>query len=111
METDLSRPPPLPIPFHQAAQAWKQQDYQKTIDLLTRASQAQPSNSRLLFNLAEAYGLRFDYEQADRCLEQAIAVAANKIEAMAEAGRRCFRFAQPDMGNRYFTRAAEHADV
>jgi tetratricopeptide (TPR) repeat protein len=109
METDLS--PSLPSPFHQAAQAWKRQDYQQTIDLLTHASQSQPSNAGLLLNLAEAYGLRFEYEQADRCLERAIAVAANKTEAMADAGRRCVRFAKPDMGNRFFTRAADHADV
>src|SRR4051812_14171693 len=30
---------------------------------------------------------------------------------MADAGRRCVRFAKPDMGNRFFTRAADHADV
>ncbi|HWW02075.1 MAG TPA: sulfotransferase [Candidatus Acidoferrum sp.] len=102
---------PRPGSFQEAAEAWKRQDYQKTIELLTRASQAQPANSKLLLNLGEAYGLRFEYQEAERCLEKAVTVTSNKVETLAQAGRRCQRFGQPGMGNRYFTRAAEHPDV
>ena len=112
METQnpvLSRP--RSSTFQEAAESWKRQDYQKTIEILTRASQKQPANPKLLLNLGEAYGLRFDYQNAERCLEKAVTVASNKVETLAEAGRRCLRFQQPGMGNRYFTRAAEHADV
>src|SRR6266478_10192667 len=79
--------------------------------MLTRASQRDPANSKLLLNLGEAYGLRFEYQEAERCLEKAVTVASNKLEILAEAGRRCQRFAQPGMANRYFTRAAERPDV
>ncbi len=98
-------------PFQEAAEAWKRQDYQKTIELLTRASEQQPANSKILLNLGEAYGLRFNYQEAERWFEKAVIVASNKVETLAEAGRRCQRFGQPGMANRYFTRAAEIPEV
>jgi tetratricopeptide (TPR) repeat protein len=104
-----ARPPQSP--FQQAAHAWSRHDYQKTIEILRRATQQQPNNSKLLLNLGEAYGLRFEYDEADRCFEKAISIASNKTEVLAEAGRRSHRFGQPDMGNRYFSRAAERPDV
>src|SRR5438093_4350769 len=112
METQsLVLPRPRSRSFQESAEAWKRQEYHKTIEMLTRASQQHPANSKLLLNLGEAYGLRFEYEKAERCLEQAVAVASNKTETLGEAGRRCLRFEQPDMSKRYFTRAAERADV
>jgi tetratricopeptide (TPR) repeat protein len=112
METQNLVPPrPRTRLFQEAAEAWKRRDYQKTIEMLTRASQRQPTNSKLLLNLGEAYGRRFEYQEAERCLENAVTVASNKVETLAEAGRRCQRFGQPGMGNRYYTRAAEHPDV
>src|SRR6266568_5000719 len=97
--------------FQEASDAWRRQDYQKTIDMLTRATERDPANSKLLLNLGEAYGLRFEYPEAERCLEKAVIVASNKVETLAKAGRRCLRFGQPGMAHCYFTRAAEHADV
>jgi tetratricopeptide (TPR) repeat protein len=93
--------------FEEAAEAWRQQDYQRTIEILKRATQQQPNNSKLLLNLAEAYGLRFEYQEAERILQKVVAIASNKAEVLAEAGRRCHKFGQPEMGNRYFSRAAE----
>src|SRR5438132_699410 len=107
----LVLPRPRSRSFQEAAEAWKRQDYQKTIEMLTRACEREPANSKLLLNLGEAYGLRFEYQKAERCLEKAVTVASSKVETLADAGRRCLRFGQPGMGNRYFTRAAEHADV
>lgn len=98
-------------PFQEAAEAWQRRDYQKSIEMLARASQQQPANAKLLLNLGEAYGLRFEFQEAERCLEKAVTVAANRVEILAEAGRRCQRFGQPGMANRYFTRAAEHPEV
>lgn len=98
-------------PFQEIADAWKQRDYQKAIEILARASQQQPTNAKLLLNLAEAYGRRFEYQEAERCLDSAVAIASNKAEILAEAGRRCLRFAQPRMANRYFLCAAEHPNV
>jgi len=98
-------------PFQEAAQAWKRQDYQKTIELLSRASEQEPTNSKILLNLGEAYGLRYAYHDAECWLEKAVTVASKKMETLAEAGRRCLRFGQPVMANRYFTRAAELPEV
>src|SRR5260370_19829446 len=112
METQsLDLPRPRSRAFQNAAEAWRRRDYSKTIEMLTRASQRDPANSKLLLNLGEAYGLRFEYQEAERCLEKAVTVASNKVETLAEAGRRCVRLAQPGRGTRYFTRAAEHPNV
>ena len=114
MKTEIESPAalrPSLTPFQEATAAWRHRDYQKTIDILKRASQQQPTNSKLLLNLGEAYGLRFEYREAERWLEQAVAVAPNKAEILAEAGRRCQRFDQPAMANRYFVRAAEQPNL
>ena len=102
METQTHDSAARSTPFQEAAAAWKQQDYQKTIEILTRAIQLQPTNSRLLLNLAEAYGRRFEYQQAERHLEIAVSMAVNKTNTLVESGRRCERFGQPRMANRYF---------
>lgn len=112
IETQSSLPPrPAPTPFEEAANAWKRQDYEKSIEILRRASQQQPDNAKLLLNLAEAYGLRFEYQEAEKCLEKAVSVAADKVQILTAAGRRCNRFGQAEMGNRYFKRAAEHSEI
>jgi tetratricopeptide (TPR) repeat protein len=97
--------------FQEAAEAWQRQDYEQAIGILTRASELQPTNAQILLNLGEAYGLRFDYQQAERLLENAVMVSPNQVETLAEAGRRCLRFGQPGMASRYFSRAAERPNV
>jgi tetratricopeptide (TPR) repeat protein len=104
-------PTDRPNAFQEASEAWRQRDYQKTIELLKRATEQQPGNLKLLLNLGEAYGLRYEYEQAGLWLDQAVTVAPNKARALSEAGRRCQRFRQPALANRYFRRAAEQPDV
>src|SRR5580765_7945698 len=96
---------------HEAAEAWRRQDYQKTIQMLTHASEQDPADSKILLNLGEAYGLRFEYQEAERCLEKAVIFASDKVEAFAKAGWWCLTFRQPGRANHYFRRAAEHADV
>src|SRR5690349_5000192 len=102
---------PEPTAFEEAAEAWKRQDYEKTIEILKRASEQRPDNAKLLLNLAEAYGLRFEYQEAERWLEKAVAVAADKVQILAEAGRRSNRFGRAELANSYFKRAAGHPDV
>jgi tetratricopeptide (TPR) repeat protein len=104
-------PRPGPTAFEEAAEAWKRQDYEKTIEMLKRATQQQPNNAKLLLNLAEAYGLRFEYSEAERWLEKAVAIAGDKVQILAEAGRRCNRFGRAEMANGYFKRAVEHSEV
>ena len=95
--------------FQEAAEAWKLQDYQRTIETLERASRLDPANASVLLDLGRAYGLRYDYGAADRCLEKAVRVATQPVEVLTEAGRRCQEFGSYEMAKRYFERAAEQS--
>jgi tetratricopeptide (TPR) repeat protein len=112
METES---PALPRPkaswWQEASEAWSRQDYQQTIDLLNRASREQPGDWRLLLNLGEAYGRRFEYREAETRLEKAVQVSESKGEVLAEAGRRCERFGQPGMANSFFKRSLQNGNV
>jgi tetratricopeptide (TPR) repeat protein len=93
--------------FQEAAEAWKRQEYQHTIETLERATRRDPANARILLDLGRAYGLRYEYGAAERCLEKAVRVAPHRTEALAEAGRRCQEFGSYEMAKRYLERAAE----
>ena len=97
--------------FQQAAEAWKQQEYQKTIEILKRAAGLDPANAGIQLDLGRAYGLRYDYSNAERCMEKAASVAIRKVEALTEAGRRCQEFGNQEMAKRYFERAAGESGI
>lgn len=92
--------------FQEAADAWRHQAYDETIALLERAGRMDPANANVLFDLARAYGLRYDYAAAERSLEKAVRVSARRVEALAEAGRRAQEFGHYEMARGYFERAA-----
>lgn len=91
--------------FQDAAEAWRQQDYQQTIALLERASRLDPANTTVQLDLGRAYGLRYEYDAADRCFEKAVKIAPQKADVLIEAGRRSQAFGHYDMATRYFERA------
>jgi tetratricopeptide (TPR) repeat protein len=91
--------------FQQAAEAWRRQDYQETIETLERAGRLDPANVRVFFDLGRAYGLRYQYDAAERCLEKAVRLAPRKADALVEAGRRCQEFGHYAMATGYFERA------
>jgi tetratricopeptide (TPR) repeat protein len=93
--------------FQAAAEAWRRQDYDETIALLERASRSDPANVSVLLDLGRAYGLRYDYVSADRCLGKAVSLAPRKLEVLTEAGRRCQAFGHYEMASRFFERAAK----
>ena len=93
--------------FREAAESWKRQEYQQTIETLERAARLDPANANIHLDLGRAYGLRYNYGEAERCLEKAVRVAARKVETLAEAGRRCQEFGKYDMAQQYFERAAQ----
>jgi tetratricopeptide (TPR) repeat protein len=93
--------------FVAAAEAWKRQDYQQTIDILERGSRLDPANASLLLDLGRAYGMRYDYEGAERCFEKAIRVATQRSVALIAAGHRSREIGRPEMARRYLERAAE----
>ncbi|MEO6033918.1 MAG: sulfotransferase [Verrucomicrobiota bacterium] len=92
--------------FQQAAESWKSQDYQRTIEILERAARLAPANLQILLDLGRAHGLRYTYDAAERCFEKAVRVSPHRGETLAEAGRRCQEFGGYEMGRRYFERAA-----
>jgi tetratricopeptide (TPR) repeat protein len=95
--------------FAQAAEAWKRQDYQQSIDILERATRLDPSNPRILLDLGRAHGLRYNYGDAERCFDKAVRVAPRRAETLAASGRRCQEFGNDAMAASYFGRAAlEH---
>lgn len=97
--------------FQEAAEAWKRQEYQQTIEILERAARLDPANVSIQLDLGRAYGLRYNYSEAERCLEKAVRVAVRKVEALTEAGRRCQEFGSYEMAKRYFERAAQENDA
>src|SRR5260221_318539 len=71
--------------FQDAAEAWKRQDYQQTIEILERSARLDPANARIQLDLGRAYGLRYDYASAERCFEKAARIAPRKIDALVAA--------------------------
>jgi tetratricopeptide (TPR) repeat protein len=93
--------------FQEAAAAWKRQDYLQTIEILEHAAKLDPANASVHLDLGRAYGLRYNYSDAERCLEKAARVAQRKPEALTEAGRRCQEFGNQELAKGYFERAAK----
>jgi tetratricopeptide (TPR) repeat protein len=97
--------------LQQAAETWKQQEYQESIDLLEKARARVPNSPAILLDLGRAYGMRYDYANAERCFELAIRAAPRQTEAIVAAGRRCQEFGRDQMAWTYFERAAEQPDA
>ncbi len=97
--------------FQEAAEAWKRQEYPKSIQVLERAAQLDPANVNVLLDLGRAYGMRYDYENAERCLGKAARVSPNRTQTLVDAGRRCQEFGRYEMAEPYFAQAAEQKDA
>lgn len=97
--------------FEEAAEAWRRQDYSRTIDLLERASRAAPANIGIRLDLARALGLRYRFSEAEEHFERAIRLAPGRAEILAEAGRRSLEFGHDEMATGYFERACREQSV
>jgi tetratricopeptide (TPR) repeat protein len=95
----------------EASEAWRRQDYQKSISLLEQAVQKEPSNASLHLNLARAHGLRYDYSAVERCLEKALQVSQGSVQILEEAARICSTFKNLDLMLRYLERASAKKSV
>src|SRR6266850_2857388 len=92
----------------QAAQeSWGKRDFDAYFETMERASKLDPANHRILLDLGLAYGMRYDYAAAQRCLEKAIRVAPQKAAVLAMAGTHCRNFGRYEMARHYFERAIE----
>lgn len=107
----LVSPGALSRQFQEAAEAWKRQDYQQSIEILERAARLDPANASLQLDLGRAHGMRYDYPAAERCLEKAVRVAPQRVEALTAAGRRCQEFGNYPMARQYFERAVREKSV
>jgi tetratricopeptide (TPR) repeat protein len=94
-----------------ANEAWQRGDFQQHFELLERASRLDPANTRILMQLGQSYGRRYDYAAAERCFEKAARVAANKAETLTTAGRLATDFARHQMAERLLRQALEQPDA
>ena len=97
--------------YHEASQAWEQQDYQKSISLFEEATRKEPHNPALFLNLARAHGKRYDFSAAERCLEKAVQISKDRAQTLAEAGQVCLEVDNFDMAISCFQRATEKKGV
>jgi tetratricopeptide (TPR) repeat protein len=95
----------------EASEAWRRQDYQKSISLLELAVQKEPSNPSLHLHLARAHGLRYDFPAVERCLEKALQVSQGRVQILEEAAAVCLDSKEPDLMLRYLERASEKKGV
>lgn len=93
--------------FQDAADAWKQQAYPQSIEILERATRLDPANISLLLDLGRAHGMRYDYAAADRCFEKAVRLTPKKADALLAAAMRCDEFGNYELGGRYLEQAQE----
>jgi tetratricopeptide (TPR) repeat protein len=94
-----------------ADESWKRGDSRQCFEIMERASRLDPGNPKMQFYLAQRYGLRYNYDAAERCFEQAVRIAPSKTEALAIAGRLSLDFGCHQMSEDYFRRAAEQNDA
>ena len=94
-----------------ASEAWARNDYQQCFELQERACLLNPSNSKILLNLGQCYGLRYQAAEAERCFDKAVRVAANKTEILTMAGRMSAEFGNYQMSERFLKLALEQKDV
>ena len=97
--------------YHEANQAWEQQDYPKSISLFEQATHQEPHNPVLLLNLARAHGKRYDFPAAERCIEKAVQISKDRAQTLGEAGQVCLEFDNFDMALSCFQRASEKKGV
>jgi tetratricopeptide (TPR) repeat protein len=94
-----------------ADESWGRGDSRQCFELLERASRLDPGNPKMQLYLGQRYGLRYNYEAAEHCFEQAVRIAPDKTETLAIAGRLSLDFGSHQMAEDYFRRAVEEKDA
>jgi tetratricopeptide (TPR) repeat protein len=95
----------------EASEAWRRQDYPKSIGLLEQAVDKEPSNPSRHLDLARAHGLRYDYSAVERCIEKALQVSQGRVQILEEAAGICSTFKNLDMMLGYLERASQKKGV
>src|SRR5438552_16596866 len=108
----LTKPnPAIQRLYRESEIAWGQQDYQKSISLIERATRKEPYNPALLLDLARAYGRRYDFPAVERTIEKALQISKDRAHTLGEAGRICMEFDELDMAVGYLARASQTQGV
>src|SRR6516164_10424506 len=81
-----------------AQAAWERRDFEQCFEMLERAGRMDPGNWRIQLQMGQMYGLRYNYEAAEKHLEKAVAVAPNKAEALAAAAGASVDFVRYEIG-------------
>ncbi|HEV2435958.1 MAG TPA: sulfotransferase [Verrucomicrobiae bacterium] len=97
--------------YHEAEEAWGQQDYQKSISLIEQATRKEPYNPSLLLDLARACGQRYDYPAAERFIGKAVQISKDRAHTLEEAGRICCEFDNTEMALDCLQRASQKRGV
>jgi tetratricopeptide (TPR) repeat protein len=97
--------------LQEADLAWNRGDFQQCLDLLERVNRLDPANLQVLLHLAQRYGMRYQFGDAERCLEKAIRLASNKAEILATAGRLAIEFSNLQLAERFFNQAIAQKSV
>lgn len=84
----------------EANDAWEQQDYQRSIRLFGQIARKEPHNPKHLLNVALAYGKRYDYPAAERCIRKAAQISNDPAQTLGDAGQICLEFGNFDMAIR-----------
>ena len=90
-----------------ALEAWRRRDYAQYFKIMEQASRQDPANSALLLDMGAAYGMRYEYAEAERCFDKAIRVAPSRNNALIMAGTQCRGFDRYEMARNYFERAVK----
>lgn len=97
--------------YRESDEAWENQDYQKSISLIERATRKEPHNPSLLLNLARACGRRYDFPAAERCFEKAVHISTDRAHTLGEAGRICLELDDLNLAVGYLARAIQKQGV
>src|SRR5690242_9408488 len=101
------KPPPLVPPEHlqrllqAAADAEGRRDLQQSIELLERAGRLMPSKAAIPLQLGRIHGLRYDYDAAERCFEQALRLAQRKMLMLTAIADASVNFRREEIAERY----------
>jgi tetratricopeptide (TPR) repeat protein len=95
----------------EAEEAWANLDYQKSIRLLEKAARKEPHNPALILDLARAYGKRYDFPAAERCIRKAVQISPDRARTLGEAGQICLDFSNIEMAVDCYQKASQKKDV
>jgi tetratricopeptide (TPR) repeat protein len=97
--------------YRESEEAWGEQDYQKSINLMEKATRKEPHNPALLLDLARAHGRRYDFPAAERIIEKAVEISQDRAHTLGEAGKIWMEFDDLDTALRYLSRANQKKGV